>query len=304
MSGKIFPVPVLLVSLAAFALTTTQAAPPRTKSDPAVAKTSAAKKGIMEADYKHAQSPTKPDAFTVSRGTDTLRAMLVPAPPVYAPGGPVCFVEEWSGDEALLAEAEQTAAEHGAVLVRVTCAHSDSDRAELLARHGYAVASEWYTAPLPLPGTLSLHGIRPLTAADVPRVLELGEQKRREYQAYSPVFWRMSPLPRQTFAPYVQAQIASSDNVALAHERNGDLDGFVLANARGYIDDYTVAAPGLWPTVGADLLQAAGDAAHRKGINSLLVVCGAGDISKRRMLASQGLTLATDWYVKPMLPKK
>ena len=159
-------------------------------------------------------------------------------------------------------------------------------------------------APLPLPNKPVTNGIRPLTAADVPRVLEIGELKRRQYAAYSPVFWRVSSLPRETFAPYMQSQITDAQNVALAHERNGRIDGFVLVNARGIIDDYTVAAPDLWPTVGAALLQAAGDAARQHGLKSLLVICGHGDTPKRTMLAAEGLTLETDWYIKPLLPKK
>ena len=254
------------------------------------AKTNAAKKATMQ-----------DNSFALSHGTNTLRAIVLSAPPVYDPGGPVCFIEDWGGDTALLAEAEQTAAAKGAVLTRVICPHSDTARAASLTQHGYSVASEWYTAPLPLAGTPTPHGsIRPLTAADVPRVLELGEQKRREYQAYSPVFWRMSSLPRETFGPYLQSQIADTQNVALAHEHDGKIDGFVLMNARGGIDDYTVAAPELWPTVGADLLRAAGAAAHKKGIGSLLVVCGAGDLPKRTMLTAQGLTHTTDWYVMPL----
>ncbi len=244
------------------------------------------------------------NSFTLTHGTNTLRAMLVPAPPVYDPGDPVCFIEDWSGDEALLSEAEGIAAAKGAVLTRVVCPHSDIARAAALTRHGYTVASEWYTATLPLTGMPSAKSIRPLTAADVPRVLELGEQKRQEYAAYSPVFWRLSPLPRKTFALYIQAQIADAENIALAHEQNDEVDGFVLVNARGGIDDYTVAAPNLWPTVGAELLHSAGAEAHKRGIKILLVVCGAGDLPKRRMLAGQGLTLATDWYVKPLSLKK
>lgn len=281
MSGKVFPLPVLLVGVAALAMTAAQAGP--------AAKAGAAKKGTME-----------DNSFTLTRGTNTLRAMLVSAPPVYDPGGLVCFIEDWSGDTTLLAEAEQTAAAKGAVLVRVICPHTDTARAEMLTRHGYSVASEWYMASLPLTGMPTPQGIRLLTAADVPRVLELGEQKRSEYQAYSPVFWRMSSLPRETFGPYLKSQIENPQNTALAHEQDGKVDGFVLMNARGTIDDYAVAAPGLWPMIGADLLRATGDAAHKKGIQSLLVVCGAGDIPKRRMLAAQGLTLATDWYVKPL----
>ena len=244
-----------------------------------------------------------PATFMLSHGTNTLRAILVQAPPVYDPGGPVCFVEDWQGNESLLANAEQEAAKRGAVVMRVICAHDDISQAKILTGRGYAVASEWYTALLPLADRPMISGTtRPLTAGDVPRVLELGEQKRREYEAYSPIFWRISPLPRETFAPYMQSQISDAQNVALAHEQDGKVDGYALANIRGCIDDYAVAAPGLWPTVGANLLLAAGDAAQQRGIKSLLVVCGAGDIPKRTMLAAQGLTLVTDWYVKAIKP--
>ena len=273
--------PILLACALAFSVTTAQAAP-----------SAAVKKeaGI-------------PNAFTLSHGTNTLRAILVHAPPVYNPGGPVCFVEDWSGDDSLLADAEREAAKRGAVVVRVICAHNDISRAKRLTQHGYAVASEWYTAPLPPASSAHTNGIRPLTAADVPRVLELGEMKRREYAAYSPVFWRLSQTPRETFAPYMQSQIEDAQNVALAHEQDGKLDGFVLV-AHGTIDDYAVAAPDLWPTAGAALLQAAGDAARQRGLKNLLVICGHGDTPKRTMLAAQGLTLATDWYVKPIGPEK
>ena len=240
------------------------------------------------------------NSFTLTHGADTLRATLLSAPPVYDPGGLVCFVDDWGGDTALLAEAEQTAAAKGAVLTRVVCPHADTARAASLTRHGYAVASEWYTASVPLTGMPTPYGIRPLKAADVPHVLELGEQKRWQYQAYSPVFWRVSPSPRETFAPYLQSQIENAQVVALAHDQSGTLDGYVLANAQGYIDDFMVAKPELWSTVGAELLFAASATARQRGIKSLLVVCGQGDAPKRTMLARQGLTLATDWYVKPL----
>ncbi len=240
------------------------------------------------------------DTFTLENGTHTLRAIFAAAPPVYDPGGPVCLIEDWQGNEALLAEAEQAAAARGAVLARVICAHDDWRRAELLVRRGYTVASEWYTTQLPLADMASPEGIRRLTAGDVPRLLELGEQKRRQYEAYSPVFWRMSALPRETFAPYLQAQIEKPQVVALAYEANGTVDGFVLANAQGYSDDFMVAVPEMWPTVGANLLSAAGNTAHRQGIGSLLVVCGQGDTPMRAMLAAQGLTLTMDWYIRPL----
>ncbi len=244
------------------------------------------------------------EAFTFARGAETLRAVLLFAPPVYDPGGPVCFVENWQADGTLLSEAEAAAAAEGAVLTRVVCPHSDGIRAAALTRRGYAAASEWYTVSLPLPQQPPAHAIRPLTAADVPRLLELGEAKRRQYQAYSPVFWHISALPRETFGPYLRAQIEDPEIVALAHERDGIVDGFVLANAQGHIDDFMVAAPELWPTVGAELLGAAGAASYGKGVSSLLVVCGQGDQPMRTMLAAQGLTPATDWYVRPLVKQQ
>ena len=145
---------VLLASVAAIILPTTPAAP------------SADQKAAMNTKQSgQTQAPAQPDTFTLSHGTNTLRATLVSAPPVYDTGGPVCFVEEWASDERLLAEAERTAAERGAVLVRVICDHADRSRAELLTRRGYAVASEWYTAPLPLAGAAHSNSIRLLTTA-------------------------------------------------------------------------------------------------------------------------------------------
>lgn len=240
------------------------------------------------------------EAFTLTNGADVLRAILLSAPPVYDPGGPVCFIEEWQNDETLLSEAERAAAAKGAVLTRVICPHADHDRAELLVQRGYTLASEWYTTRLPLAEVAPPEGIRRIASGDIPRLLELGEAKRRQYQAYSPVFWRVSPLPRETFGPYLLTQIENPHVVALAHEGDGAVDGFVFADAQGYIDDFMVAAPELWPTVGADLLLAAGAAAHNRDISSLLVVCGHGDRPLRAMLAAQGFVLATDWYVRPL----
>ncbi len=240
------------------------------------------------------------DTFTLAHGSETLRAVLVAAPPVYDPGGPVCLFVDWVGDEALLTEAEQEAAGRGAVLTRVVCAHEDRARADTLTRHGYDVASEWHRAPLPLSAADRLSGIRPVTVADIPRLLELGELKRRQYERYSPTFWRMSARPRETFAPYLQSQIESTEFVALAHEQGRTLDGYVLANGDGYVDDFMVVQPERWPTVGTSLLLAAGGEAQGRGVKSMLVVCGHQDQPKQAMLAAQGFGLETDWYVKPL----
>jgi hypothetical protein len=82
---------------------------------------------------------------------------LLPAPPVYDPGGPVCLIDDFAtrypGDwaafgAALLADVTAEAKRRGAVLAAVICGHLDQPKRAMLASAGYGVASEWHTREL------------------------------------------------------------------------------------------------------------------------------------------------------------
>ncbi len=84
-------------------------------------------------------------------------ATLRPAPPVYAPGGLTCIIDDfavanpadWKGiGSALLDAVAQEAKTRGAVQMVVVCGHLDQPKREMLAAHGYAIASEWQVRPL------------------------------------------------------------------------------------------------------------------------------------------------------------
>jgi GNAT superfamily N-acetyltransferase len=84
-------------------------------------------------------------------------ATLMPAPPVYAPGGLTCMIDDFCVAEArywpkagaaLLQEAMRCARERGAVQVVVVCPHQDQAKLTLLAGAGLHVASEWHTRGL------------------------------------------------------------------------------------------------------------------------------------------------------------
>jgi hypothetical protein len=86
-----------------------------------------------------------------------LVATLQTAPPVYAPGGPTCLIDDFCMAEgrywpkagaALLAEAMRRARERGAVQVVVICPHHDQAKLALLAAEGLTLATEWHTRPL------------------------------------------------------------------------------------------------------------------------------------------------------------
>lgn len=80
------------------------------------------------------------------------------APPVYDPGGPACFVDDFcvlddllgqTAGKALLDEATAWAREkRGAVQTVVACGAHDQAKARLLADLGYGVSTEWHVRPL------------------------------------------------------------------------------------------------------------------------------------------------------------
>ena len=78
-----------------------------------------------------------------SPATATAPVRLVPAPPVYAPGGPVLLVTEFRGRRAL-AEEERRAAHRGAVVSVVAMAPGDRVREEVLFSMGYRRTCEFY----------------------------------------------------------------------------------------------------------------------------------------------------------------
>jgi hypothetical protein len=82
-----------------------------------------------------------------------LIAQLVPAPPVYAPGGLTCAVDDFwlaEGEDwlatggALLDESMRQAKGRGAAQAVVVCAHLDAPKRAMLAARGFAIASEWH----------------------------------------------------------------------------------------------------------------------------------------------------------------
>ncbi|MFI0423314.1 GNAT family N-acetyltransferase [Spongiactinospora sp. 9N601] len=82
---------------------------------------------------------------------------LVPAPPVYDPGGPTCTLDDFAVEEDgdwttvgvdLLKAVTEEARRRGAVQVVVVCGHMDEAKRQALRLAGLSIASEWWTAPL------------------------------------------------------------------------------------------------------------------------------------------------------------
>ncbi len=89
-------------------------------------------------------------------------AMVREAPPVYDPGGPVCWIddftvaapEQWvTTGVALYREVTERAQQRGAVLVVTVCGHLDVPKRTMLQAQDATITAETYIQPLQQPGT-------------------------------------------------------------------------------------------------------------------------------------------------------
>jgi GNAT superfamily N-acetyltransferase len=157
-----------------------------------------------------------------------------------------------------------------------------------------------------------IDSIRKATAVDVPAILDLAEAKREEYQRYQPTFWRKAGDSREKHGPYLASLVESDRVIALVHERDGGVEGFVFASLVAappvydpggsvcLIDDFATKSSDDWPTVGKSLLAAAVKEAKARGAVLAVVVAGHLDEPKRATLASEGYTIASEWHTKKL----
>ncbi len=82
---------------------------------------------------------------------------LVPAPPVYNPGGLICSIDDFvvNGNDLwetvgadLLDQVRKVAVSNGAVQVVVVCGHLDEPKKKALEKASLTIASEWWVAPI------------------------------------------------------------------------------------------------------------------------------------------------------------
>lgn len=127
----------------------------------------------------------------------------------------------------------------------------------------------------------------------------LMEDRRAEYEEYSPVFWRRRHGIVPVHGAFLASQIASSGAIALCCD-----DGFAIATPDGeqyYVDDFAVL-DNRWQDVGRALLLGVWEEAEPRGAVALRVVTACLDQPKVAMLSAMGLQLWQQWWVKPLVP--
>lgn len=151
--------------------------------------------------------------------------------------------------------------------------------------------------------------IRAATGQDLEAILVLADARRREYAAYQPVFWRLAADATAKQRPHLAAPIDDEAVITLVAVTDQEVVGFAVetlvpappvydpGGPTCLVDDFTVADPNDWPTVGAYLLRAVGRHAAQRGAAQIVVVTAHLDQPKRAMLTASGLSTASEWWV-------
>lgn len=150
------------------------------------------------------------------------------------------------------------------------------------------------------------------TAKDLEQLLGIAAARRVAYAEYQPQFWRSAPDAVHRQREYFTAILEDDEALVVVAHSGAGLRGFGIGRlvpapavyapggASCVVDDFAVAHPDDWSTIGPLLLVALRSWAHRRGAAQIIVVTAHLDEAKRAALQGEGLTIASEWWVGPI----
>jgi GNAT superfamily N-acetyltransferase len=154
--------------------------------------------------------------------------------------------------------------------------------------------------------------IRPAIASDIDAAVDLAERTRRQHQKYQPTFWRKAAKSAEITKTFLTELLTAQDTFFLVAIEGRQILGFLVARkfptppvyAPGgdtyLVDDFYVVEPHHWLTTGEALLSHATTLIHEAGAAQIVVVCGDRDLAKAEVLRRSDLTVASNWWTKPL----
>ena len=155
--------------------------------------------------------------------------------------------------------------------------------------------------------------VRKSTASDLDAVVAIAERHRRLYQKYQPTFWRKAAHSAEVTRTFFTRLLTEQHTFFLVAIEGRQTVGFLIARkfptppvyAPGgdtyLIDDFCVLEPHQWLTAGEALLSHATTLIHEGGGAQIVVICADRDLAKTELLRRQDLTIASNWWTKPLL---
>lgn len=154
--------------------------------------------------------------------------------------------------------------------------------------------------------------IRRATASDLDAVVAIIEGQRRQYQKFQPTFWHKAPESAATTRAFFAGLVVEPDTYFLVSTEGRRILGFLIARkflappvyAPGgdtwLIDDFAVSEPRHWLGIGEALLSHVSTLLHEHGAAQILAVCAERDLAKAEVLRRSDLTVASNWWTKPL----
>lgn len=154
--------------------------------------------------------------------------------------------------------------------------------------------------------------VRKAAPSDLEAAVGLIERTRRQYQKYQPTFWKKAPDSAVSTRNHFTRLLDEADTYFLVATEGQQTLGFLIARkfapppvyAPGgdtwLVDDFCVAEPHHWLSVGEALLSHASTLVLEHGAAQIVVVCGDRDLPKAEMLRRSDLTIASNWWTKPL----
>jgi len=156
----------------------------------------------------------------------------------------------------------------------------------------------------------SLFVIRRANGEDISSIVSLSDQKRRFYEKANPQFWKRAENANELQRQWFTTILDNPNYFIYVADNKTQIDGFIIGqninapavyNPGGMtlmIDDFCVASPELWETVGYKLLITVSNEGKKNGAVQVLIVSGFHDQEKGLFLKKQGLYVVSEWYVK------
>jgi GNAT superfamily N-acetyltransferase len=154
--------------------------------------------------------------------------------------------------------------------------------------------------------------VRRAESTDITAAVELVERSRRQFQKYQPTLWRKAANSAAATEPFFTRLLGEPDTLFLVAVEGSRLEGFLIARKfpappvfdpggdTWLIDDFSVAEPHLWLSVGEALLSHATTLIHEHGGVQIVVVSADRDLAKTEMLRRSDLSIASNWWTKPL----
>jgi GNAT superfamily N-acetyltransferase len=154
--------------------------------------------------------------------------------------------------------------------------------------------------------------VRKAETTDISAAVDLVERSRRQFQKLQPTLWRKAAKSAAVTETFFAKLLAGPDTLFLVAVEGSQQQGFLIARKFSsppvfdpggdtwLIDDFCVAEPHLWLTIGEALLSHATTLIHEHGGVQIVVVSADRDLAKTEMLRRADLTIASNWWTKPL----